>query len=105
MTTESRGAHEPARSKFSQQQLPATRPVLSPAFTGRVAIALAVVFLSVGGAVYRDVRDLTVLERRYDDEASCVNGFFPTAAERAMQRSYAGAGTTCSVTLRAEKGE
>ena len=42
MTTESRGAHEPARSKFSQQQLPATRPVLSPAFTGRVAIALAV---------------------------------------------------------------
>ncbi len=103
MTTESRGAHEPARSKFSQQQLPATRPVLSPAFTGRVAIALAVVFLSVGGAVYRDVRDLTVLERRYDDEATCVNGFFPTAAERAMQRSYAGAGTTCSVTLRAKK--
>ena len=103
MVTESRGAHEPPRSKFAQQELPAARPVLTPAFTGKVAIALAVVFLGVGGAVYRDVRDLTVVSKRYDDEPSCVSGFFPTEAEKKMQRSYAGVGTTCAVTLRADK--
>ena len=64
MTTESRGAHEPARSKFSQQQLPATRPVLSPAFTGRVAIALAVAL-----AAWRQSQRV-VFSRRLDGVAN-----------------------------------
>lgn len=36
---------------------------------------------------------------RYDNDNSCVNGFFPTDAEKTQRMSTSGAGTTCKLTI------
>ncbi len=95
-------SRKPAFSAFSQQQLWARRPALTPALTAKLMISIGVACFAVGGAIFNTANDLRTLVKRYDDAATCASGFFPTSAEQAMQMSFNGAGTTCTVTLTAK---
>ena len=100
--TTAQTSRKPAFSAFSQQQLWARRPALTPALTAKGMISLGVACFAVGAAIFNTAKDLRTLVKRYDNAATCTSGFFPSAAEQAMQMSYNGAGTTCSVTLTAK---
>ena len=61
--------------------------------------AVAVVFIPLGAVCLGASNSVQEVRRRYDDEPSCRDGFFPTAAEETRKLSEDGAGTRCELTL------
>lgn len=101
--TDARTAHKPVFTRFSQQQLSGARPALSPVHTAKIALALAIPFLGIGGAIWNSVKGLDAIVERYDDAVACRSGFFPTASEQTSKISETGAGTTCAVSVTAKE--
>lgn len=101
--SDARSAHKPVYTRFSQQQLSGARPALSPVHTAKIALALAIPFLGVGGAIWNGVKGLDSIVERYDDAVACRSGFFSSASELASKISETGAGTTCAVSVVAKK--
>jgi len=61
--------------------------------------AVAVVFIPLGAVCLGASNSVQEVRRRYDDEPSCRDGFFPTADEETRKLSEDGAGTRCELTL------
>jgi len=94
---------KPKYTRFSQQQLWATRPTLTLKFTAKLTAIVGLVCIALGATTLVGVMGLREIRHRYDDDAECAQGFFPTAAEKEAKVSYEGAGTTCEIEIEAPR--
>mmetsp|Transcript_30278 Transcript_30278/g.75154 ORF Transcript_30278/g.75154 Transcript_30278/m.75154 type:complete len:332 (-) Transcript_30278:92-1087(-) len=90
---------EPKNNRFTQQELPAWRPILTPAWVAGILFSIGVLFIPLGVVCMMASNSVVEVSRRYDNEPACAAGFFPTAAEQANKFSDNGTGTTCTLSI------
>lgn len=71
-TTPRRNSKRPKYSKFTQQELPACKPILTPRWVISAFMLVSVVFIPIGVASLFASRDVVEIVDRYDN--ACVSG-------------------------------
>ena len=61
--------------------------------------AVGCIFVPIGAACVAANLNVVEVSARYDNQADCSTGFFPTLAEKANRASTLGVGTSCVVSL------
>lgn len=92
-----RNSKRPKYSKFTQQELPACKPILTPGWVISAFLLVSVVFIPIGVASLFASRDVVEIVERYDDV--CMNG---TKSERIKYIQGSG-DKTCTRTLTVSK--
>ncbi|GAB2286575.1 ALA-interacting subunit 1 [Dionaea muscipula] len=94
-----RNSKRPKYSRFTQQELPACKPILTPRWVISTFLLVSVVFIPIGVAALFASRDVVEIVDRYDD--ACV-----PAGSRSDKVKYiqsAAANKSCSRTLKVPK--
>jgi len=65
-----RNSRKPKYSKFTQQELPACKPILTPKWVISVFVLVGVIFVPIGIVSLRSSRQVVEIVDRYDD--ACV---------------------------------
>eukprot|EP00898_Chlorokybus_atmophyticus_P003443 jgi/Chlat1/409/Chrsp10S01530 len=95
---------KPRYSKFTQQELPACRPLLTPNWVIFIFFIVGVIFIPIGAAALAASRKVVETSTRYDDRPECFGGSQPSAEGfDTILEATGGEGTTCSVTLTVPK--
>jgi len=92
------GSKMPRYSTFTQQEMWACRPVLTPAWAVGIFMLLGVIFIPLGAASLSATRSVVEVSQRYD--ADCISGTTSAAREQTLM-DQGGNGVTCNVTLTA----
>ncbi|KAL0049495.1 hypothetical protein WJX82_003650 [Trebouxia sp. C0006] len=97
---EQKTTREPKNSKFTQQDLPALKPLLTPVWVAAVFFGIAIVFIPIGAACLAASAGVVEVSARYDD--SCISGDTHQQRDTNLVQ-LEGVGTTCNVTLTAPR--
>lgn len=93
--------NEPKYNRFTQQELPACRPLLTPKLVIAVFFLLGLVFIPIGAIIL--VASASVVEQtyRYDDEQLCTGVAHSGSPDQREEKLMAmnGEGLTCTVDL------
>jgi len=100
---EAKTSSEPKNSRFTQQELPACRPVLTPGRVALILFAIGATFIPVGVVCLVASNSVVEVSQRYDDLAICEDGFFPSVDEKDNKMSTHGLGTNCTISLTVPK--
>ncbi|KAK9842792.1 hypothetical protein WJX74_002489 [Apatococcus lobatus] len=87
---------EPRNSRFTQQELPAWQPLLTPTVVISIFFLIGVVFVPIGVGCLVSALKVIEVTHRYDD--ICIAGDNNAAKETTLMQQD-GLGTNCTVTL------
>ncbi|XP_074560386.1 ALA-interacting subunit 3-like [Curcuma longa] len=94
-----RNSNRPKYSRFTQQELPACKPILTPRWVISVFTLIGVIFIPIGIAALLASNNVVEIVERYD--ADCIEG--RTKAEKVAHIQDDNTNKTCSRTLRVPK--
>ncbi|KAK9806926.1 hypothetical protein WJX72_007738 [[Myrmecia] bisecta] len=97
---ETKPTKEPKYSKFTQQELPACKPLLTPKWVIAIFLVVGLVFIPIGAVCLAASVSVIEVSQRYDDV--CAQGA-TSADKEASLMQLAGAGSFCNVTLSVPK--
>ncbi|KAL0022026.1 hypothetical protein WJX77_007340 [Trebouxia sp. C0004] len=97
---EQKATREPKNSKFTQQDLPALKPLLTPVWVAAVFFGIAIVFIPLGAACLAASAGVVEVSARYDD--TCISGDTHQQRDTNLVQ-LEGVGTTCDVILTAPR--
>ncbi|KAK9684090.1 hypothetical protein RND81_10G185700 [Saponaria officinalis] len=92
-----RNSKRPKYSRFTQQELPACKPILTPRWVISAFLLVSVVFIPIGVASLFASRDVVEIVHRYDDD--CV----PGSKSDKIKFIQGSADKTCNRTLKVSK--
>ncbi|KAG6521852.1 ALA-interacting subunit 1-like [Zingiber officinale] len=95
-----RNSNRPKYSRFTQQELPACKPILTPRWVISVFTLIGVIFIPIGIAALRASTNVVEIVKRYD--ADCIPGN-NTKAYRVAYIQDKNIDKTCNITLRVPK--
>uniref|UniRef100_A0A6N2LQA4 ALA-interacting subunit n=1 Tax=Salix viminalis TaxID=40686 RepID=A0A6N2LQA4_SALVM len=89
-----RNSKRPKYSKFTQQELPACKPILTPKWVVFAFLIIAIVFIPIGIACLLGSRDVVEVVERYENE--CIP---PEYANNKVQYIQSSADKTCNIRM------
>lgn len=95
-TAARRNTKRPKYSKFTQQELPACKPILTPRAVISAFLLVSVVFVPIGVASLIASRKVVEIVHRY--ESSCLKG-----VDNKIAYIQSSADKTCKITLKVDK--
>eukprot|EP00238_Polyblepharides_amylifera_P011455 CAMPEP_0196576520 /NCGR_PEP_ID=MMETSP1081-20130531/5748_1 /TAXON_ID=36882 /ORGANISM="Pyramimonas amylifera, Strain CCMP720" /LENGTH=380 /DNA_ID=CAMNT_0041895139 /DNA_START=73 /DNA_END=1215 /DNA_ORIENTATION=- len=97
--TKSKQPNEPKNSKFTQQNLPACRPLMTPLVVVVVFFTLGIVFIPIGVIALQASRSVVQKIVRYDDVSLCTGGGSSNKEREENLLKQGGNGFECTVRL------
>jgi len=99
MAEPAKSTREPKASKFTQQELRAYRPVLTPFKVVLAYLALGLVLIPIGAVCISASRRVHEVSHRYDNHASCLPSGAETVEEKSAAMQIADRNGTCRLMI------
>ena len=94
--------NEPKYNRFTQQELPACRPLLTPTVVISVFFLLGVVFIPIGAIVLSASSSVAEQTYQYDSDPACTDQAVSRSEAETNLLAQNGTGITCAIEITIE---